>query len=432
MAAAVAAPTAATPTAAELADAKLNHIVAAQLCKTKMCAMFARGSCNDAACRFAHSSKELREVPNLTKTAMCRAFARGQCRDANCKFAHGVQELRVTPSVYKTQLCNFFERGHCKKGAACRHAHGVSELRSCAPSKKEESEKKAEQVAESVGTGSPAGGSPTNRTPKNKDGPARSKNQAAKQGFEMGIELEAPRPVPWSAAQVEELKQEAALAMAMAMSSSGKKSPPLVSPAPMQAAMAPRLQPSAAASPWSHLSSTTPSASPPLLSPMTTLSPVSRSGTPQNILSMTAQLSPEKDPGHVAHVMGEPMKIQWAIPSAETAVAGPWADVANVLAGCPPLPAYTDDVVIGEMERSVVEAHRELYVKMFSLRMAKKRQQEQQQAMGLGHIMPYATGVPMPGADIESLPKTPDRMNGGSPVPWQPRLGVTSRPSWVV
>lgn len=116
--------------ASDSPDAKLNHLVAAQLCKTKMCAMFARGSCNDPNCRFAHSRSELRSAPDLTKTAVCRAFTRGQCNDVRCKFAHGEQELRVTPSVYKTQLCNFFENGHCKKGDWCRHAHGVAELRS--------------------------------------------------------------------------------------------------------------------------------------------------------------------------------------------------------------------------------------------------------------------------------------------------------------
>lgn len=110
-------------------DPKLNRLVAAQLCKTKMCAMFARGSCTDPTCRFAHSELELRSPPDLTKTAICRAFQRGHCREFACKFAHGEQELRVTPSVYKTQICHFFERGHCKKGSRCRHAHGTAELR---------------------------------------------------------------------------------------------------------------------------------------------------------------------------------------------------------------------------------------------------------------------------------------------------------------
>ncbi|CAK9012522.1 unnamed protein product [Durusdinium trenchii] len=90
----------------ELGD--LNHLVVAQLNKTKLCAMFARGSCNDTSCRFAHSVTELRAPPDLTKTAMCRAFARGECGDADCKFAHGEKELRVTESVYKTQFLLLF------------------------------------------------------------------------------------------------------------------------------------------------------------------------------------------------------------------------------------------------------------------------------------------------------------------------------------
>ncbi|OLP86548.1 hypothetical protein AK812_SmicGene32310 [Symbiodinium microadriaticum] len=64
-------------------DAPLNHLVVAQLSKTKLC------SCNDASCRFAHSARELRMPPDLTKTAICRAFVRGDCQDPACKFAHG-------------------------------------------------------------------------------------------------------------------------------------------------------------------------------------------------------------------------------------------------------------------------------------------------------------------------------------------------------
>lgn len=120
----------AAPGSPTLEDAKLNHLVAAQLCKTKMCAMFTRGQCRDESCRFAHSRTELRSAPDLSKTAMCRAFARGRCVDPACRFAHGEEELRVTPTVYKTQLCNFFDRGRCKKGNRCRHAHGATELRS--------------------------------------------------------------------------------------------------------------------------------------------------------------------------------------------------------------------------------------------------------------------------------------------------------------
>jgi len=111
------------------ADGKLNQLVAAQLQKTKMCAMNQRGICREPNCRFAHSQSELRTAPNLAKTAICRMYTNGQCRNSMCKFAHGEKELRVTPCVYKTQLCNFHTRGHCKKGSRCRHAHGQDELR---------------------------------------------------------------------------------------------------------------------------------------------------------------------------------------------------------------------------------------------------------------------------------------------------------------
>jgi len=113
----------------ESGDATPNRLVIAQLSKTRMCIKFSKGACKDSECRFAHSSEELRDQPDLTKTAICRAFARGKCLDTECKYAHGETELRGSPTVYKTQLCNFHARGHCKKGDKCRHAHGRKELR---------------------------------------------------------------------------------------------------------------------------------------------------------------------------------------------------------------------------------------------------------------------------------------------------------------
>lgn len=113
----------------ESGDATPNRLVIAQLSKTRMCIKFSKGACKDSECRFAHSSEELRDQPDLSKTAICRAFARGKCTDTECKYAHGEAELRGSPTVYKTQLCNFHARGHCKKGDKCRHAHGRKELR---------------------------------------------------------------------------------------------------------------------------------------------------------------------------------------------------------------------------------------------------------------------------------------------------------------
>lgn len=113
----------------ESGDATPNHLVIAQLSKTRLCIKFSKGACKDSECRFAHSREELRDQPDLSKTAICRAFARGKCTDTDCKYAHGETELRGSPTVYKTQLCNFHARGHCKKGDKCRHAHGRKEQR---------------------------------------------------------------------------------------------------------------------------------------------------------------------------------------------------------------------------------------------------------------------------------------------------------------
>lgn len=107
----------------------VNHLVAAQLMKTRMCVTFLKGACRDKKCRYAHSEEELRRAPDLTKTSICKMWVRGKCKDPKCKFAHGEQELRVTPQVYRTQLCNYFLNGSCKKGAFCRHAHESNDLR---------------------------------------------------------------------------------------------------------------------------------------------------------------------------------------------------------------------------------------------------------------------------------------------------------------
>lgn len=116
-----------SPTAAEKKGPE--NSVTAQLTKTKMCAFFSRGRCASTNCRYAHSSDELRKLPNLQKTKLCKAFLQGNCSDQNCQFAHGEEDLRVTEGIYKTQICNFYERGYCKKGDRCNHAHGIQDLR---------------------------------------------------------------------------------------------------------------------------------------------------------------------------------------------------------------------------------------------------------------------------------------------------------------
>lgn len=107
-----------------------DNAVVLQLTKTKMCAFFERGKCASMNCKYAHSSDELRSLPNLTKTKICKAFMQGHCNyGENCIYAHGDGDLRVTKGIYKTQICNFFERGYCRKGDRCNHAHGSVDLR---------------------------------------------------------------------------------------------------------------------------------------------------------------------------------------------------------------------------------------------------------------------------------------------------------------
>ena len=44
--------------------------------KTKICPYFLKGKCNNGSkCTFAHSNKELRELPNHHKTKLCKAYA---------------------------------------------------------------------------------------------------------------------------------------------------------------------------------------------------------------------------------------------------------------------------------------------------------------------------------------------------------------------
>lgn len=134
----VASDAASAAAAPALADAQKDRVnkpqenaVTARLKKTKMCYFFERGKCASQNCRYAHSSSELRNQPNLQKTKLCKAFAQdGVCpRFENCVFAHGEAELRVTEGIYKTQMCHFYERGRCLKGDRCNHAHGVEDLR---------------------------------------------------------------------------------------------------------------------------------------------------------------------------------------------------------------------------------------------------------------------------------------------------------------
>ena len=108
-------------------------VVQQQLCRTRMCYVFQRcGVCRDN-CSFAHSSRDLREWPDLKKPALCIEWKHGACRAVRCRYAHGTEELRATAGVFKTQLRHWYASGgncnRCKWGARCRHAHGEDELR---------------------------------------------------------------------------------------------------------------------------------------------------------------------------------------------------------------------------------------------------------------------------------------------------------------
>lgn len=63
--------------------------------KTTICKYFP--NCRlGSACRFAHTSEELRARPQLTKTRMCAGYYDGRCRRpaSECGFAHGKHDLK--------------------------------------------------------------------------------------------------------------------------------------------------------------------------------------------------------------------------------------------------------------------------------------------------------------------------------------------------
>ena len=52
---------------------------------------------------FAHSSEELKDMPDLRKTRICTAFTQGNCSNLDCKFAHGAEELKISELSYREQ-----------------------------------------------------------------------------------------------------------------------------------------------------------------------------------------------------------------------------------------------------------------------------------------------------------------------------------------
>lgn len=86
-----------------------------QFRKTKLCVFHKKNRCElGVGCPFAHSAEELQPAPDLAKTKLCYNFFRGRCNDARCKFAHGSQELRSVVWVpYSPGVWFFGEDGTC-------------------------------------------------------------------------------------------------------------------------------------------------------------------------------------------------------------------------------------------------------------------------------------------------------------------------------
>jgi len=101
--------------------------------KTRLCVYHIQGKCGYGVnCTFAHTSDEIRGVPNLQKTQLCTKFMEGRCSDENCTYAHGLEDLRDPPN-FKKKMCSWAAKGTCRNGANCGFAHDVSELRAVEP-----------------------------------------------------------------------------------------------------------------------------------------------------------------------------------------------------------------------------------------------------------------------------------------------------------
>jgi len=97
--------------------------------KTRLCVYNLEGKCGYGSnCSFAHSSNEIRGVPNLAKTQLCTKFAEGKCSDENCTYAHGQEDLRDSPN-FKKKICKWNQKGQCRNGAKCGFAHSSLEVR---------------------------------------------------------------------------------------------------------------------------------------------------------------------------------------------------------------------------------------------------------------------------------------------------------------
>mmetsp|Transcript_86405 Transcript_86405/g.135204 ORF Transcript_86405/g.135204 Transcript_86405/m.135204 type:complete len:153 (-) Transcript_86405:49-507(-) len=87
--------------------------VRSQFVKTCLCKFHAEGRClKGEECQFAHTTRELREAPNLTKTSLCMGWKNGTCKLSieECHYAHGWGDLRQTferrsPVAYSNGKC---------------------------------------------------------------------------------------------------------------------------------------------------------------------------------------------------------------------------------------------------------------------------------------------------------------------------------------
>ena len=71
--------------------------------KTELCQNFLNGCCTREECRFAHSTEELQDRPNLSRTKLCRAVMDGkECTREGCTFAHSEEELVPVPPQVPT------------------------------------------------------------------------------------------------------------------------------------------------------------------------------------------------------------------------------------------------------------------------------------------------------------------------------------------
>eukprot|EP00930_Biecheleria_cincta_P095657 TRINITY_DN875_c0_g2_i1.p1 TRINITY_DN875_c0_g2~~TRINITY_DN875_c0_g2_i1.p1 ORF type:complete len:281 (-),score=57.28 TRINITY_DN875_c0_g2_i1:116-958(-) len=94
-----------------------------QFRRTKLCRFFATGGCRyEDQCTFAHTRKELEDLPDLKKTSICKPWLSGCCNLSadECTYAHGKEDLRRMPvGQRKTK--------HGKKAPRHKETHDASD-----------------------------------------------------------------------------------------------------------------------------------------------------------------------------------------------------------------------------------------------------------------------------------------------------------------